>query len=154
MKKLRVTIMVLMLCTIGATASRAELVAGYIFEGNLYDCSDNDYHGIPYDGNPDPSGGSLYLDGASSVEIPIPATVFDSSGSFAIVAWFRTIVSEGGCIISSGPPGDNLDDHHMSVFIYENGVITYDNFWTGAAFTATTGLDDDTWHHYANLRPE
>jgi len=149
MKKLRVTIMVLMLCTIGATASRAELVAGYAFEGNLNDCSGNGYDGIPYDGNPVYSGGYLYLDGVSSVEIPVPAAVFEGSTPFSIVAWFKTSVSEGGCIISCGPPGDNGDDHHMSVYINEDGAITYDNFWINATSTATDSLDGLTWHHYA-----
>jgi hypothetical protein len=143
-----------MLCTIGATVSRAGLVAGYPFEGNLSDYSGNGYHGIPYEGSPDPSSGSLYLDGASSVMIPIPACVFSGDTDFSIVAWFKTSVAEGGVIISSGPGGEELADHSMAAFISSGepglpGEIWYDNFSVGEARTETSDLDDDMWHHYA-----
>lgn len=82
-----------------ASAAEAGLVAGYAFNDDLADETTN-YDGTVYEGSPTysvdipPTGGgikSLFLNGVSSVKIPIDACVFSGDTDFSIVAWFKTM---------------------------------------------------------------
>jgi len=158
MKQLQVTIMVLILCTIGVSVARSELVAGYTFDGCLFDCSDNGYEGelcyspaylYSSDVPPGGSGGkSLCLDGDNCVVIPVDGCVFEGDTDFSIVFWFKT-TQESGVFVSASSEDCTTDEHCMSVVMLPDGDIYYDNWWTSAAGTNTTGLNDDVWHHYA-----
>jgi hypothetical protein len=151
--------LVLLSFLILAGAAEAALVAGYAFDGDLtdetatYDGSMHGFEDYSFDVPPivGASGQSLDLDGASSVEIPIGACVFSGDTDFSIVAWFKTSANTGNCIISSSPPGEAQESHSMAVFMNpeSDGAITYDNFYVGGAVTASTGLNDGKWHHYA-----
>jgi len=147
--------MVLMLC-MGTSAKAVDPIASYDFNGTLKDCT-NGYDGSVHDGDPcfsddyPPSGSggkSLSLDGASSVEIPIDATLFTGSVPFSIVCWFKTS-ADSGVIISSCPPGNLADDHPLAVTIDDDGSVGFDYWWYGGGGTETTGLNNDAWHHFA-----
>ena len=158
MKKLQVTIMVLILCTIGATVGRAELVAGYTFEGSLCDCSGNGYDGqwcyppaylYSSDVPPSGSGGkSLRLEGDNCVIIPVDGCIFEGDTDFSILFWFKT-TQEAGVFISASTEGGGTDEHCMSIITFDDNALYYDNWWTAAANTETTGLNDGVWHHFA-----
>ena len=158
--------MVIMLCL--GTAARADLVAGYSFNGNLNDCSGNGNDGTAYEGTPGfsssvPSGGSggmsLDLDGTNSVEIPLDPEMFDGTSPFSIVAWFRTSSTEPSNVMvsCSSPTGTTeqsaADDTPFAVLVFETiesgYVAEYDQFYNNAAGTETGGLNDGAWHHFA-----
>jgi hypothetical protein len=147
--------LLIMLLCVGLTGSaKADLVAGYGFDGDLSDGSNNGYDGIAVgtvafssDVPPGKSGQSLLLDGTNHVQVPInDVNPFDGTGDFTIVAWFKP--TDPGVLISSARD-TTPDNHSMAVYALPfDSEIVYDNFWVGAAWAVVPDPADD-WHHVA-----
>jgi hypothetical protein len=162
MKNLQVIIMALMLCTIGTSVARSELVAGYPFDGSLCDCSGNNYDGqwcsligsYSSDVPPGFGGQSLCLDGTQCVELPLgAANPLDYSASSSIVMWFKVpaLPSGTGALLFSSARDDSGDNHALSLFLTGDGEIRLDMFWVATVVGDIGGLDDGTWHHVASV---
>ncbi|MHC4674926.1 MAG: right-handed parallel beta-helix repeat-containing protein, partial [Planctomycetota bacterium] len=156
--------LVLLSFLILAGAAEAALVAGYAFDGDLTDETAT-YDGSMYEGSPaysvdipptvGASGQSLSLDGTNVVDIPIDPCAFDGTNDFSILAWFKTSnTANVNVIISASSATGIQDDHAMAVFVADTqvgagGGATYDQFYTDSVGTATAGLYDGKWHHFA-----
>ena len=162
MKKLRVTIMALVILTAGTAVARAGLVAGYPFDGSLCDCSGNDYDGqwcsligsYSSDVPPGFGGQSLCLDGTQCVELPLgAANPLDYTADCSIVMWFKVpaLPAGTGALLFSSARDNTGDNHSLALFLTGDGELRIDMFWVGAVVGDTAGLDDGTWHHAASV---